>query len=190
MHLLKRYLRRYLYFLYSKTVSMMYPLPSESFHWLSTFQADDWPIRTDFHWCYPRLEKSKATIFSNFTTFCEISNDKTHKAKVFLLNVWNSFANVLLKCWNFAKLVFISCFHVKWVMRFSRFDHLVNRDLTLWYSSWPQLSWCKYLATTMNSWVGFVSSIFLYFKLVATLTLEFTPDFKITSDLFKVAVSW
>jgi len=29
-----------LYF-YSKTVSMMYPLPSESFHWLSTFQADD-----------------------------------------------------------------------------------------------------------------------------------------------------
>ena len=48
---------------YSKTVSMMYPLPSESFHWLSTFQADDWPIRTDFHWCYPRLEKSKATIF-------------------------------------------------------------------------------------------------------------------------------
>jgi len=26
---------------YSKTVSMMYPLPSESFHWLSTFQADD-----------------------------------------------------------------------------------------------------------------------------------------------------
>jgi len=26
---------------YSKTVSMMYPFPSESFHWLSTFQADD-----------------------------------------------------------------------------------------------------------------------------------------------------
>jgi len=42
--------------------------------------------------------KNRKPLFSNFTIFCEISNEKTHKAKVFLLNVWNSFANELLKC--------------------------------------------------------------------------------------------
>jgi len=42
IHLLKRHFRRYLYFIFiQKTVSMMYPLPSESFHWRLNFQNDD-----------------------------------------------------------------------------------------------------------------------------------------------------
>jgi len=132
-------------------------------NWLSMILSSTWKVESH-HFFY-------------FHHFCEISNEKTYKAKVFFLNVWNSFANELWKCWNFAELVFcilLSCqmSHVVWP----------RLDLTIWLNaiwlfdshlngSYRGKLMLIYLATTMNSWVGFVSSIFLYFKLVATLTL-------------------
>ena len=42
MHLESIFVATYTLFLYiQKTVSMMYPLPSESFHWRLNFQNDD-----------------------------------------------------------------------------------------------------------------------------------------------------
>ena len=105
---------------YSKTVSMMYPLPSESFHWLSTFQADDWPIRTDFQWFYPRLEKSKATIFLILPFFAKFQMKKLIKQKY---SFWTCGIHLQMSFWNVEisqSLFFISCFRVKWVTRFYR----------------------------------------------------------------------
>lgn len=76
----KRHLCRYLYFFLFENCFNDVSLAREHFHWLSTFQADDWPIRTDFSYCYPRLEKSKATIFL-ISLFCEISNLKNSESK-------------------------------------------------------------------------------------------------------------
>jgi len=99
--------------------------------------------------------KIESLIFSNFTIFREISNEKTHRANVFFLNVWNSFANELLKCWNLANLVFIFCFRVKWTSRFFGHYRLVNRGSLIVNHSLDR-GWCRYLATAKESWMGFV----------------------------------
>lgn len=122
----KRHLCRYLYFFLFENCFNDVSLAREHFHWLSTFQADDWPIRTDFSYCYPRLEKSKATIFL-FHFFAKFQIWKILKAKIFSLNVWNFFANELFKMLKFRNnLVFKFCFRVKWVTcLYSRFHRLV-----------------------------------------------------------------
>ena len=131
MHLLKRYLCRYLYFIFiQKNCFNDVSLAVREFslaidfsswwltnqNWLSMILSSTWKIESHF--------------FSNFTIFCEISNEKTHKAKVFLLNVWNSFANELLKCWNFAKLVF-------YILLSCQMSHAVlpRLDLTVWLTA-------------------------------------------------------
>jgi len=112
------HISRYTYhlFLYSKTVSMMYPLPSESFHWFLNFQGDDWSELT-FNDAILIL-KIQRPLFSNFTIFRKISNAKNHEANVFL---WTCGILLQMIYWNveifrtlFLYLAFVSNGSVTW----------------------------------------------------------------------------
>lgn len=130
MHLLKRHLRRYLYFIFiQKLFQWCIPCRQRVFIGYRLFKLMIDQSELTFNDAILDL-KNRKPLFSNFTIFCEISNEKTHKAKVFLLNVWNSFANKLLKCWNFAKLVF-------YILLSCQMSHAVlpRLDLTVWLTA-------------------------------------------------------
>lgn len=123
----KRHLCRYLYFFLFENCFNDVSLAREHFHWLSTFQADDWPIRTDFSYCYPRLEKSKATIFSYFTFLRNFKFEKFWKQKYSLWTCGIFLQMSFLKCWNFATTLFSNFAFV------SNESRAFTPDFTVWF---------------------------------------------------------
>lgn len=131
MHLLKRYLRRYLYFIFiQKLFQWCIPCRQRVFIGYRLFKLMIDQSELTFNDAILHLKSRKPPFFLILPFFAKFQMKKTHKAKVFLLNVWNSFANELLKCWNFAKLVF-------YILLSCQLSHAVwpRLDLTVWLTA-------------------------------------------------------